>query len=834
MQLIPSVKFLQPAKYLMTLMCLVCFSHVQATRISGKVFSERSIILPFSSILVKGTTTGTTANSEGEFYLDLNPGNYTLICQHVGYEKREREITVGSEPLIFNFVLREERLTLQEIIIKPGGKDPAYEIIRGAIKNRPFYKKQVAAYQCNVYIKGQIRLRKYPKTFFGQTIDLEDGDTSGNKIIYLSETMARYSFSQPDKQKIEVLSTRVSGQSGGFGFSNPQVISFYENKVELTRNLNPRGFISPIADNALQFYTYKYRGAFFEDGKQVNKIEVIPRRKYEPLFNGFINITENDWRIHSIDLNLDKESQMEFIDALNIQQLYVPVSNDTWMLQSQTILPAAKQFGFDAYGYFTTLYSDYIIEARLKKNFFDRAIIKYEVNSNKQKQDYWDSIRPVPLLPEELRDFSRKDSLEKLREDPDYLDSLDRRQNRITPLGFFLNGQTFQRRSKKTSFTYEPFFKSFGFNTVEGWNLRLSGTFQKDLRDRKSIAITPVLRYGFNNGHFNAFITGNYRFGKTFINELSVSGGKRVIQFNNTNPIAQFNNSFNTLFRGYNYMKIYEAWFGNLQYTKGVGEGLTLEVGLQFQSRRPLNNTDTTTFWGKSENKSRLTPNYPTEISQSNISPHEALIGYVTFKYQPGAKYIELPDRKINLGSKYPLFSVTFARGSDNLLGSDVDYDRWRFSVMDNLNFKLAGELRYKIEIGGFFEKSKVELPDYQHFNGNRVLTATPYLNSFQLAPYYERSNTEDFFSILHLEHHFNGALTNKIPFVRRLNLRLVGGTNAFYVNRDNYYYEFFFGIDNVLKIFRFDYVFGYNDQGRFDQGLRIGIKAFSTLFEEN
>ena len=191
---------------------------------------------------------------------------------------------------MINFVLREERLTLQEIIIKPGGEDPAYEIIRAAIKKRPFYKKQIASYSCDVYVKGLIKLKKYPKTFFGQKIDFEDGDTSGNKIIFLSETIAKYAFSQPDKEHIDVISTRVSGQSNSFGFSNPQIISFYENNVQLTRILNPRGFISPIADNALQFYKYKYRGAFFEDGKQINKIEVIAKRKYEPLFHGFINI----------------------------------------------------------------------------------------------------------------------------------------------------------------------------------------------------------------------------------------------------------------------------------------------------------------------------------------------------------------------------------------------------------------------------------------------------------------------------------------------------------------------------------------------------------------
>jgi hypothetical protein len=91
----------------------------------------------------------------------------------------------------------------------------------------------------------------------------------------------------------------------------------------------------------------------------------------------------------------------------------------------------------------------------------------------------------------------------------------------------------------------------------------------------------------------------------------------------------------------------------------------------------------------------------------------------------------------------------------------------------------------------------------------------------------------EDFFAIAHIEHHFNGLLTNKVPLIKRLNLRLVGGTNAFYVNRKSYYYEFVVGIDNVLKILRFDYAFAFNQDGFFDSGIKIGIKSFSTLFSD-
>ncbi|MBS1936173.1 MAG: carboxypeptidase-like regulatory domain-containing protein, partial [Bacteroidetes bacterium] len=50
-----------------------------AGKISGTVTDSNGIILPYASILVKGTSKGTTANNEGKYFLNLDPGKYTII-----------------------------------------------------------------------------------------------------------------------------------------------------------------------------------------------------------------------------------------------------------------------------------------------------------------------------------------------------------------------------------------------------------------------------------------------------------------------------------------------------------------------------------------------------------------------------------------------------------------------------------------------------------------------------------------------------------------------------------------------------------------------------------
>jgi hypothetical protein len=300
-----------------------------------------------------------------------------------------------------------------------------------------------------------------------------------------------------------------------------------------------------------------------------------------------------------------------------------------------------------------------------------------------------------------------------------------------------------------------------------------------------------------------------------------------VYQFNNANPIAPFYNTFSTLLWESNYMKLYEAWFGRINYSKGIGDGLKISAGLQFQDRMPLDNTTNYT-WKNWATRSYM-PNYPTELSSSNMPRNEALIASAEIDWQPGSRYIEFPDRKIMVGSKYPRFALQYVQGIPNIFGSDVDYSKWKFSVSQHFNLKLAGTLDYNLSAGGFIAANKLFIPDYNHFNGNQIIIASDYATSFQLLPYYQYSNTASFYAAGHIDHHFNGLLTNKIPLFRNLNWHLVAGANGFYIDSYSNYIEAFIGLENIFKVIRVDFLWGY-EQGRQSlMGLRIAIPGIFT-----
>jgi hypothetical protein len=807
----------------------ILFSH--AGIVTGTVKDEKGNLLRYASISVKGTSKGAITNSGGNYSINLSAGNYTMVCQYVGFKKEEKNITVGNNTVVVNFELSIQEVTMQEVIIKRG-PDPALEIIRQTIKKRDYYNKQVDSFQVDVYIKGLIRSRNVPDKVMGQKVDKEDMkksgfDSLGRGILFLSESQTKVSYKKPDNYKYEVVSSRQAG--GGYGVSLPFFINFYVNNVNLFGNLNPRGFISPIADNAFHYYKFHYDGSFFENDKMIDRIKVTPRRKNEPLFDGYIQIVDGGWRIHSVNLKVTKDYQLQLIDTATITQIHAPVTADVWRTQNQVMYVAANTLGFEWTGYFLNVYSNYNLNPGFTKKTFNRTILSYDTSFDKKDTSYWSTVRPFPLDSEEKKDFAFKDSLYKKIKDSFFtkqnLDSFNKKQQPITIKRILFAGIERHHYSQNESFQYrcDPLILGAQYNTVEGFAADINQFVHLDpKKSKREFYLDLDTRYGFTNHHFNASGLFGIRPQKNYFNHyFELSGGKRVSQFNHDNPIDPFTNTLYTLFYKRNYIKLYENWFGQMEYNSSFENGLKWNLQAIYEDRIPLENTTDYSFGKKYRS---FLPNHPYELATIPFNRHQAMVTSLTVSYQPDQRYIEFPEAKVSVGSKYPTFELNYSKGIKSILSSDVDFDKWKFSVFDNMNLKMGGEFRYRLSVGGFLNASHVEIPDFTHFNGNQTYHGLKYLNSFQLAPYYQYSNTERFYTELHVEHHFNGLITNKIPVLNKLKWNLVIGSNTFYVNNNNYYVEAFAGIENIFKVLRVDFVTAYQTAPGHSFGVRLGL----------
>ena len=295
-------------KLLNSLFFLLVFSFQIQAQLSGIVKDKNGEPLPFASIYIQGTTIGTTSNIEGKYTFELEKGNYQLVFQYVGYQQQTINVRIDDVPVVRDIVLLEESFSITEIVVAADAEDPAYPIIRKAIEKRKYYKEQVQTYQCDIYIKGAIKLLDAPEKLMGNEIGDMGGslDTNRQGIVYLSESESILHFQQPDHYKEIMQSSKVSGNDNGWSFNRFSEMDFnlYHNTA-----LYQRQIISPIASGAMQYYKYKLLGTFTdEDGRLVNKIEVIPKRGEDPVYAGIIYINDQLWNIQSTELYLTTET----------------------------------------------------------------------------------------------------------------------------------------------------------------------------------------------------------------------------------------------------------------------------------------------------------------------------------------------------------------------------------------------------------------------------------------------------------------------------------------------------------------------------------------------
>jgi hypothetical protein len=285
-----------------------------------------------------------------------------------------------------------------------------------------------------------------------------------------------------------------------------------------------------------------------------------PRRNYEPLFSGIINITDNEWRIHSFDLQLTKSAQLEILDTLKITQQHVPVSGDVWRVKNQQLYFNFKMLGIDAIGNFVNVYSDYTLSPAYKKNFFNNIVIKYDTAVNKRTKEYWDTTRPVPLEAEEQMDYKVKDSIYQLNKDSGYskltIDSLNKKQGRLKLYEALWPGidRTRYRMHSSLGWGIKPMITDMEYNTVEGFTIKANGYLTSYIpKWRTNFTFEPHLRYGLSNDHFNAWAGVQFRTRDADINRRirqyswNVAGGKRVSEFNKESRVLTFS-QFNLYF----------------------------------------------------------------------------------------------------------------------------------------------------------------------------------------------------------------------------------------------------------------------------------------------
>lgn len=768
------------------------------TTIKGLVLDATENPIPFANIYIEGTTNGTTSNLKGEFEIVTNT-NQTIVISSIGFTKEKIKVTSFTTGVVKKVILKEQSIALNEVTITNSKKDPAYAIIKQAQKRRKFHLKQVEEYIAEIYMKGNMYLDEIPEFFKKMADEDELPDSSDFGLVFLTESVSKLAVKRPNEVKEKMIASKVSGTMmtgmGEFSWNRAEhvLVNFYENNVDL--KVTERGFVSPIASNATVFYDYKYLGYFMDNGKMINQIKVIPRRKADPVLEGLIYIVEDDWSIHSLDLKVNKESQLEYLDSMKVKQSFQEVNEGTYMPISLHLMFFYNIMGIKVrYSALGTL-TKYELNPGFPDDYFTNEQFEVQKEVKEIQDEYWVNNRPNILTDEEQTNYHKGDSIKAILESPAYRDSVDRARNKPSVLNI-LSGYNHQNTADSINWRINGLLEMIQWTTVDGLAIDLRPQWQKTTVTGFS-RWNGQLRYSNKQEVVDGTLGWTKQFNRFDRATFNIEGGRMTQQINKSEPISPDFNTYYTLWARKNFGQFYKKDFVKASFQKEYFNGFTMNTGLEYASRSNLSNLTDYSF-KKYRDTREFNPNLNAVTRSTELLTFDGEIQYVF-----NQKYETYPDRKRNLRSKWPTLHLNY-RYAPAI--EKTTFLHLEAHIAGNIGLGLVGRTNYYIAAGAFPIKKFMNLVDYKHFDGNKTFELKKSSSSFNKMAYYEYS-TNTSYAHLGATHHFNGFIWNKLPLLKKLKWQTVASAKTLITENRKPYIEFSAGIENIFNLIRVDVV---------------------------
>lgn len=850
--------------------------------VRGTIKDMDGVPLQFASVFVNETGAGAVTNIEGYYELRLEPGDYTLVFQFLGYKSTVKEVSVGSGFVDLDIALEAQAFTLKQVEFSGNGEDPAYTVMRKAIAKAKYHVQQIETYEAKAYIKGTGKLNNIP-WYVRRQLAKEGVDTS---TAYTSESISKLEYQRPNTFKETVISVYTQGDDRGSSPMSYLNGSFYQPEIA--------NAVSPLSPRAFNFYEFKLEGYFADQDYLVNKIKVTPRSRGEGVFEGYLYIVDDYWSIHSLDLT----TYLLGI-RFDINQVYTPIQEVAWMPVTAKFNVSGKIFGFGfEYKYLASL-SDYkitlnpdlpkdfkVIDEKLDKDLADelkqlakekpetasakerlftgeevtqkelRKIMRemekedreerkeesdeppvvsnysYEVDSNAYKQDsaFWATVRPVPLTDVEARSYAKLDSIAKAEKAaaesrPDSTDQDYRNSNGKLGFGDLLWGERWKLADKQFLEFNSPLL-DLQFNPLEGYNGTGSLVYKNRVEGSR-FDVGLVGRYGtaWKRFHFKGYTDITFGAAGNRSN-LLLEGGRFVEQLNEPFAVSELFNSLYALLGERNFVHMYQKEFGRLDYEKRWRQTATFNLSAEWANRRQFTNynSDHTFFDRDNRTYGSNLPVFREEVYYPDWQ--KAATVSARFEVRPWQKYrLNNGDREAVQNSS-PTFTLEYNKGLKGIADSETDFDQVDFTYRQTLDVVGRGRFDFKANAGAFFNDNNVMVADMKHFPGSEMfLTTLDPVGSYRLLPYYEFSTHEAY---LGASAHYQ---FRKLALTRFWKISLLGLKENVFVNylltpRVDDYFEVGYSLDNILRFFRIEAVANYYDGQYQGFGVRVGVAS--------
>jgi hypothetical protein len=758
-------------------------SYAQSFTVFGKITNSKMEPLAFVTIQLKEQGIGTTTKEDGSDAMNLEVGQYNLVVSMIGYKTQIINLVVNKDyPL--NITLEEEQKSMDEVVIKVKYKDRAEEIIKNVIRHKGDILAASGAYSSQLYIKAiqqdsSLRKKDRAKTdsafFQANNPDLQN--------MAMAEIVSHLDYASDSKIKEERLAVKKNGNTSGLFYLSVTEGNFniYNNLIKVPQ-ISEVPFLSPISYSGLIAYRFKTLKIEKKNGHKYYTIQIKPRQISNVTVEGEVTIQDTLFAITHARFTLPSYHLIKY-DFLEVDQQYQFVQDNAWMLTREQFNYYARSNKEKLSGQTLVVFSGFELNKQFSRSHFGVEVSTTTQTAYEKDSSFWKTIRVEPLTDKEVRYVRYQDSLFTITHTQAYLDSIDKVNNRITwkKLGFI--GQTFYDREKERTWVlpaaisvYEPF--QFG-----GARIHPSIFYYKKYPSRKDITVLADVSYGLRNHDLN----GGLRFTHLYN------------PFNRAWFFLEVQRDFDHIYEG-------DAWINQIQrssyflnnfFSAGhngeLANGLTLHLQADYALRRSVVGYKT------NPRADSLFGDFLDNNKPVGFEPYNAFYGLVRLEYTPHQRYIREPKEKVILGSKWPTAFVSWKKGIPRFLDSQTDFDYLEFGLKQTINVGVLGNMRYEVKTGSFLTKRDLRLLDYSfQRRGDPLFFSNPD-RSFQALdstfPLFKR------FYQGHLVHEFNGALLNKIPLFKKLELREVAGGGILYApERNLVYFEAFGGVERIFK----------------------------------
>ncbi len=350
--------------------------------------------LPSANIWVEGTSRGTVSNRFGEYQLPVSRGEHSIIVSYIGYRSDTSLVKIPDQ-LEHNAALSSIPIILPEVVIT--GEDPAIEIIRRAIENKPRWRGELVSFIGSAFARDKLTMNNNINTISEAYSDIYWHRDFGMQEIV---TQRRQSANLPDEFQLARMG---------------EIMNFNDDEIELVDFV----FIGVTAPDALRYYDYKLTGIRKMDDIEIYDIKVIPKTRLQPLFKGYISIADETYAVVDVDLTPNEAFHIPII-----QQLYAHYRQQFRLYEERFWMPSNFQFtaGFTLslpgwrigdfiYEKSTVIY-DYEINTEIHDTVFaDEETFVIAGEAATFDSTFWDDHNVLPLTPDEIRAYDRIDSL---------------------------------------------------------------------------------------------------------------------------------------------------------------------------------------------------------------------------------------------------------------------------------------------------------------------------------------------------------------------------------------------------------------------------------------